>query len=99
MHWGIDLKADTGTSVLAAAAGTVADVGYNGTYGKYIILRHSGFQTLYGHLSRFAVATGESVAQGRKIGEVGSTGVSTGPHLHFGVFRGGEPVDPLRYLK
>jgi murein DD-endopeptidase MepM/ murein hydrolase activator NlpD len=99
MHYGIDLKTDTGTSVLAAAAGTVADVGYNGTYGKYIILRHSGFQTLYGHLSRFTVAVGESVAQGRKIGEVGSTGVSTGPHLHFGVFRGGEPVDPLRYLK
>jgi murein DD-endopeptidase MepM/ murein hydrolase activator NlpD len=99
MHWGVDLKADPGTSVLAAAEGTVADAGYNGTYGKYIILRHSGFQTLYGHLSRFTVATGESVAQGRKIGEVGSTGVSTGPHLHFGVFRGGEPVDPLRYLK
>ncbi|MCX7032019.1 MAG: M23 family metallopeptidase [Spirochaetes bacterium] len=99
MHWGIDLEASTGTSVLAAAAGTVADVGYNGTYGKYIILRHSGFQTLYGHLSRFTVAVGESVAQGRKIGEVGNTGVSTGPHLHFGVFRGGEPVDPLRYLK
>ncbi len=99
MHWGIDLEASTGTSVLAAAEGTVADVGYNGTYGKYIILRHSGFQTLYGHLSRFTVAVGESVAQGRKIGEVGSTGVSTGPHLHFGVFRGGEPVDPLRYLK
>jgi murein DD-endopeptidase MepM/ murein hydrolase activator NlpD len=99
MHYGIDLKADTGTSVLAAAAGTVADAGYNGTYGKYLIVRHSGFQTLYGHLSRFTVAAGESVAQGRKIGEVGSTGVSTGPHLHFGVFRGGEPVDPLRYLK
>jgi murein DD-endopeptidase MepM/ murein hydrolase activator NlpD len=99
MHWGIDVKADTGTSVLAAAAGTVADVGYNGTYGKYVIVRHNGFQTLYGHLSRFTVAVGESVAQGRKIGEVGSTGVSTGPHLHFGVFRGGEPVDPLRYLK
>jgi murein DD-endopeptidase MepM/ murein hydrolase activator NlpD len=98
-HYGIDLKADTGTTVLAAAAGTVADAGYNGTYGKYIIIRHSGFQTLYGHLSRFTVAAGESVAQGRKIGEVGSTGVSTGPHLHFGVFRGGEPVDPLRYLK
>jgi murein DD-endopeptidase MepM/ murein hydrolase activator NlpD len=98
-HYGVDLKADTGTSVLAAAAGTVADAGYNGTYGKYLIIRHSGFQTLYGHLSRFTVAAGESVAQGRKIGEVGSTGVSTGPHLHFGVFRGGEPVDPLRYLK
>jgi murein DD-endopeptidase MepM/ murein hydrolase activator NlpD len=98
-HYGVDLKADTGTAVLAAAAGTVADAGYNGTYGKYIILRHGGFQTLYGHLSRFTVAAGESVAQGRKIGEVGSTGVSTGPHLHFGVFRGGEPVDPLRYLK
>jgi len=98
-HYGIDLKADIGTSVVAAAGGTVADVGYNGTYGKYIILRHNGFQTLYGHLSRFTVATGESVAQGRKIGEVGNTGVSTGPHLHFGVFRGGEPVDPLRYLK
>jgi len=99
MHWGIDVKAEPGTSVLAAAAGTVADVGYNGTYGKYVIVRHNGFQTLYGHLSRFTVAVGESVAQGRKIGEVGSTGVSTGPHLHFGVFRGGEPVDPLRYLK
>lgn len=98
MHYGIDIKVDTGTPVLAAAGGTVADAGYNGTYGKYIILRHSGFQTLYGHLSRFTVAVGDTVAQGRKIGESGNTGVSTGPHLHFGIFRGGEPVDPMRYL-
>jgi murein DD-endopeptidase MepM/ murein hydrolase activator NlpD len=99
MHWGIDIKGDTGTPILAAMEGTVYDVGYNSRYGKYIILRHSGFQTLYGHLSRFSVEKGESVAQGRKIGEVGSTGVSTGPHLHFGVYVKGEPVDPQRYLK
>jgi murein DD-endopeptidase MepM/ murein hydrolase activator NlpD len=99
LHAGIDIKADIGTPVVAAMAGTVLEAGYNGTYGKYIILRHSGFQTLYGHLNAFSVAKGESVAQGRKIGEVGNTGVSTGPHLHFGVYVKGEPVDPQRYLK
>ncbi len=89
LHAGLDIKGDIGTPVLAAMAGTVAEVGYNGTYGKYIILRHGSFQTLYGHLSRFSVAQGETVAQGRKIGEVGNTGVSTGPHLHFGILREG----------
>jgi LysM repeat protein len=98
-HPGIDVKSDIGTPILAAMEGTVYDVGYNGTYGKYVILRHSGFQTLYAHLSRFSVSRGETVAQGRKIGEVGNTGLSTGPHLHFGIYIKGEPVDPLRYLK
>ena len=99
-HPGIDIKGDIGTPVLSAMAGTVNLIGYNGTYGKYIILRHSGFQTLYAHLSRFSVSQGETVAQGRKIGEVGNTGLTTGPHLHFGIYNGkGDPVDPLRYLK
>jgi LysM repeat protein len=99
-HPGIDIKGDIGTPVLSAMAGTVNLIGYNGTYGKYIILRHSGFQTLYAHLSRFSVSQGETVAQGRKIGEVGNTGLTTGPHLHFGIYNTrGDPVDPQRYLK
>lgn len=98
-HPGIDVKGDLGTPVLAAMAGSVSEVGYNGTYGRYIILRHAGFQTLYAHLGRFSVQKGETVAQGRKIGEVGNSGLSTGPHLHFGIYLKGDPVDPLRFLK
>jgi murein DD-endopeptidase MepM/ murein hydrolase activator NlpD len=97
-HEGIDLAADIGTPVAAAMNGTVRSTGLNPIYGKFIILQHDGYQTLYGHLNRILVDQGQKVVQGARIGEVGNTGYSTGPHLHFGIYRGGAPVDPLRFL-
>lgn len=98
-HNGVDIVNAPGTTIGAAMAGTVEDVGFNNNYGYYVILRHSGYQTLYGHLSRYVVARGQKVQQGEKIGELGTTGDSTGPHLHFSIFRNGEAVDPLAFLK
>jgi len=98
-HNGIDLVARLGTAVSAAMAGSVAAVGFNANYGRYIFLQHPGYQTMYAHLNRITVSTGQKVAQGQKIGELGNTGYSTGPHLHFSIYRGSEPVDPLRFLK
>ncbi|HTX74306.1 MAG TPA: M23 family metallopeptidase [Rectinemataceae bacterium] len=99
-HAGIDIAADPGTQVRAAMDGRVADVGYNPTYGNYIILSHAeGIQTLYGHLTSYSVRIGQVVSQGAVIGLTGSTGYSTGPHLHFGLYHHGNPVDPLKYLK
>jgi murein DD-endopeptidase MepM/ murein hydrolase activator NlpD len=99
-HNGVDIVNQPGTSILAAMAGTVAEVGFNYNYGNYVILKHAGqYQTLYGHLTRSVVARGQKVLQGDKIGELGTTGYSTGPHLHFSIFHNGQPVDPLRFLK
>jgi murein DD-endopeptidase MepM/ murein hydrolase activator NlpD len=100
MHNGIDIVGKPLTAIAAAMAGTVADVGFNYNYGNYVILKHTGFyQTLYGHLTRYSVKRGEKVQQGQTVGELGSTGYSTGPHLHFSIFHNGEAVDPLRFLK
>jgi len=99
-HAGVDLKANIGTSVGAAMAGRVIDVGVNATFGRYVILSHGGaYQTLYAHLDRAYVAKGTQVSQGEKIAESGNTGETTGPHLHFGIYRNGEAVDPLGYLR
>lgn len=98
-HNGVDIVGRLGTTVGAAMAGSVAAIGFNANYGRYIFLQHSGYQTMYAHLNRIAVSTGQKVAQGQKIGELGNTGYSTGPHLHFSIYRGSEPVDPLRFLK
>lgn len=98
-HNGVDLAAPVGTPVFAAMSGKVAMVGYNPTYGKYLILTHpEGFQTLYGHLDAFRVQKGESVRQGQRIADMGNSGYSTGSHLHFSIFRRGEPIDPFEYL-
>ncbi len=94
-HSGIDLAADTGSNVYACKAGEVSSVGFNTTYGNYIILLHNGSMTsVYAHLSKIDVKTGERVYGGYKIGEVGTTGASTGPHLHFEVRIKGSPTDP-----
>jgi murein DD-endopeptidase MepM/ murein hydrolase activator NlpD len=99
-HGGIDIVVNTGTAVRSAAAGIVSDVGYNANYGNYIIVTHGGgLQTLYGHLSSSSIAKGARVAQGTMIGLSGNTGYSTGPHLHFGIYRSGVGVNPLKYLK
>ncbi len=98
-HAALDLAAGLGTPVKASLDGKVATVGLNSVYGKYIILSHgNGFQTLYAHLNTTSVTQGSYVYQGGKIGEVGSTGYSTGPHLHFAVYKNGKPVNPLEFL-
>jgi murein DD-endopeptidase MepM/ murein hydrolase activator NlpD len=99
MHEGIDLGAAYGTPIAAAAAGTVIYAGWMEGYGNLTVLDHGGgLSTAYGHQSNIAVALGQQVTQGQIIGNVGSTGHSTGPHLHFEVRVNGAPVDPLGYL-
>jgi murein DD-endopeptidase MepM/ murein hydrolase activator NlpD len=94
-HTGLDLAAPTGTPVVAAAAGTVVRAGDAGGYGQLIVLRHAdGSETRYAHLSAIGVEVGAQVARGQAIGAVGSTGRSTGPHLHFELRRDGHAVDP-----
>ena len=99
LHQGIDIAASTGTPIHAAAAGTVIYCGWEDGYGNFVVIDHGGnLATAYGHQSAIAVACGQSVAQGQVIGYVGSTGHSTGPHLHFEVRVDGNPVDPMGYL-
>ena len=101
MHDGADLVAPTGTPVYAASDGVVIGAAPNGGYGNWIRIDHQGkLSTVYGHLSSFApgIQEGARVSQGELIGFVGNTGRSTGAHLHFEVLRGGEAVDPRRYL-
>jgi murein DD-endopeptidase MepM/ murein hydrolase activator NlpD len=96
-HLGIDFGAPTGTPVQAAADGVVSSAGWMGGYGNMIKLRHAnGFETLYGHLSKLDVRAGQRVSQGDDIGRVGSTGLSTGPHLDYRMLRNGTFVNPLR---
>jgi murein DD-endopeptidase MepM/ murein hydrolase activator NlpD len=98
-HAALDLAAAMGTPVKASMDGRVSVVGLNATYGKYIILVHAnGFQTMYAHLSATSVKQGAAVSQGSKIGEVGSTGYSTGPHLHFAIYKNGRALNPLELL-
>lgn len=100
MHTAIDLANRTGTPILAAGSGRVVHVeNQTSNYGKMIIMDHgNGFRTLYAHLDSFGVAWGDYVSAGDQIGTMGNTGRSTGPHLHFSVFRGSQPVDPLSQL-
>jgi len=99
-HTGVDLACPTGTPVVSAASGTVSFVGYSNVFGNYIIVKHSnGYQTLYGHLSKILAGKGQHVSQGTRIGLVGSTGYSTGPHLHFTIFKNGKLIDPMTLVK
>ncbi|MBR6912800.1 MAG: M23 family metallopeptidase [Treponema sp.] len=94
-HTGVDMACPTGTSVYAAVSGTVTSTGYSPTYGNYVIVHHhSGYKTLYGHLSAILCVTGQRVDQNTRIGRVGSTGLSTGPHLHFSVYKNNALVNP-----
>ncbi|MCF6522774.1 M23 family metallopeptidase [Streptomyces sp. JJ36] len=102
-HTGVDFHAAAGTRVRAVAAGEVVEAGWSGAYGLNVVIRHrDGRYTQYGHLSSLAVAAGRTVAPGEGIGRAGSTGNSTGPHLHFEVRTApgyGSDVDPLSYLR
>jgi murein DD-endopeptidase MepM/ murein hydrolase activator NlpD len=98
-HEGQDIDAQTGDPVVAGAKGTVIFVGWQHGYGRLIIIDHGGgLSTRYGHLSEFDVEEGQDVARGQFIGRVGSTGRSTGPHLHYEVRINDDPVNPIQYL-
>ena len=99
MHNGIDLRAPQGTRIFAAAAGTVIASGVSGGFGKRVVIDHGdGWFTLYAHMSKLRVDEGEEVAAGKGIGKVGTTGLSTGPHLHFEVRVGNIRLDPELFL-
>ncbi len=98
-HSGMDFGADYGSSIYAADAGVVIFAGWYGGYGNAVIIDHgNGLTTLYGHTSELYVAEGQPVQRGQAVAAVGSSGLSTGPHLHFEVRANGEPVDPAAYL-
>lgn len=98
-HTGLDIASNMGTTVYAADNGTITLAGWNGGYGNCIMIDHgNGYVTLYGHLSSLGVSEGQSVSKGDTIGQVGSTGNSTGPHLHFEVIRAGTRVDPEQFF-
>lgn len=97
-HKGVDFRASTGTPIPSAGAGRVVARGYNSGHGNYIKIRHNAsYETLYAHMSRFAkgVVVGTTVKQGQTIGYVGSTGLSTGPHLHYEIIKDGKHVNPM----
>lgn len=99
-HTGIDLACPMGTPINASMSGKVVYVGWSNIFGNYVIINHgNGYQTLYGHMSKTLCRTGQTVGQGTRIGLVGSTGYSTGPHLHFTVYKNGKLVDPLSLIK
>lgn len=98
-HTGLDIAASTGTPVSAAASGTVTFSGYKGSYGNMIVISHgNGVQTYYGHCSKLYVSAGTQVSQGQAIAAVGSTGNSTGPHLHLEVRVNGVAYNPQNYV-
>jgi len=99
-HRGIDLAAPAGTEILAAAGGVVAETGFDRVLGYFVRISHAGnWTSLYGHMQRIAAETGSRVASGEVIGWVGSTGYSTGPHLHFELWQGGRSRDPAGILR
>ncbi len=99
MHKGLDIAAPSGTPIVASADAKVAFVGFKGGYGRTVVLDHGGgVFTLYAHNSSVNVGEGEVVAQGQEISRVGTSGRSTGPHLHYEVRINGQPVNPSKYF-
>ena len=98
-HNGMDMAAPKGTPVYAALNGQVTATGYSTVYGNYVIIRHhAGYQTLYGHMNTILTSKGSFVSPASKIGTVGNTGMSTGPHLHFTVYKNGATINPAGLL-
>ena len=96
MHKGVDLAASYGAPIAAAGPGKVVSAGWAGGYGREVVIAHGGgIQTRYGHMSRLAAQVGQMVSQGQVIGYVGSSGLSTGPHVHYEVLKNGRPVNPM----
>lgn len=99
MHGGVDISAPMHTPVIAPAAGTVVTAGSEKSLGNVIVVSHGyGYKTIYGHLAKLIVRTGQTVKRGDVLGEVGSTGLSTGPHLHYEIEVNGNAVDPIKYV-
>jgi murein DD-endopeptidase MepM/ murein hydrolase activator NlpD len=99
-HSGLDIAAELGTPIKATADGTVDSAGYNGNYGKSIVINHGfGIATRFGHLSSYNVRPGQDVRRGQIIGYVGSTGRATSTHLHYEILVNGQPINPLRLLR
>lgn len=99
-HGGVDFRGKTGDEVVTTADGVVEKAGYAKGYGKRVIVKHKkGYKTLYGHLSSIEVTKGQKVEAGEKIGEIGSTGRSTGPHLHYEIIRYGRRINPGKYIR
>jgi hypothetical protein len=97
-HAGLDFPARVGTAIQASGDGVVVESGWHSGYGNCVKIRHGyGYETLYGHMSKIAVRPGERVKKGQKIGEVGDTGLSTAPHLHYEVHYKGNPVNPINF--
>ncbi|MCX7304669.1 MAG: M23 family metallopeptidase [Hyphomicrobiales bacterium] len=100
MHSGMDFRAPIGSSARVTADGTVIKAGWNGGYGRMVEVKHAnGFTTRYGHLSKILVAEGQKLSAGDVVGNVGSSGRSTGPHLHYEVRRNGDALNPVRFIK
>lgn len=98
MHTGMDFSAEIGTDIYATGKGVVESVGYDGGYGKCVVINHGyGYKTRYGHMSSFNCRPGQKVERGDLIGFVGSTGKSTGPHLHYEVERNGNKINPIQF--
>lgn len=98
-HNGVDIRAPFNALVAAAADGTVALAGWNDGFGKCVVIDHAqGYRTLYGHLNAILVHVGETVKQHQLIGRVGMTGRTTGPHLHFTIWKNKKVQDPMKYL-
>lgn len=98
-HYGVDLAAPTGTPIYATRSGTVSTASYNGSAGYYVQINHGdGYRSIYMHMTHYVVSAGQNVSQGQVIGYCGSTGGSTGPHLHFGISYNGSYVNPANYI-
>jgi len=97
-HTGLDIGGGKGTNVVSAQDGVVVRAGWSGNYGKAVFIRHENYITRYCHLSRISVKEGCEVKKGEIIGKIGSTGKSTGPHLHFEIRKGNTPLDPLAFF-
>lgn len=100
MHYGIDIASKTGTPIYAADGGKVVYAGYKGNYGYLVEIDHgNGFKTRYAHCSKILVKVGDKVYKGQHIANVGNTGRSTGPHLHFEVLKNGKNQNPANYVR